>query len=81
MEAVLVVAVDSTVVVLVAARTLVEAASAELLNLEAGFTPRVRAELWELERAEAELASVPVDTLHFNLPHRPLFAPAVMADQ
>ena len=75
MEAVLVVAVDSTVVVLVAARTLVEAASAELLNLEAGFTPRGRAELWESEHVEAELDSVAGGTHHICQRPRRRFAP------
>ena len=76
-EAVSVVAasVAVTSAVLVAARTLAEAASSELLNLEAGFTPRVRAELWELERGAAELDSVPGGTHHiWQRPHR-RFAP------
>ena len=43
--------------VLVAAVASVAVALAELLILEAGFRRRVRAELLELERAEAELDS------------------------
>jgi hypothetical protein len=67
--------VEVTAAVLVAARTLAEAASAELLNLEADFTPRVRAELWELERAEAELDSAAGGTHHICQRPRRRFAP------
>jgi len=78
---VVVVLVVAAAAVLVAARTLAEAVSAELLNLEVGFTRRVRAELLELERAEAELDSVPGGTHRICRLRRHLFALQSPADR
>lgn len=75
------VSVAVTPAVLVAARTLAEAASAELLNLEADFTPRGRAELWELQRAEAELDSVAGGTHHICQRPRRRFAPQLPGER
>ena len=71
------------VLVAVAAEVLAEvapvaAALAELLTSQAvleGFTRRVRAELLELEHAEAELGSVWADTLHTTQHRRRRSAP------
>ena len=55
----------------------VAAALAELLTSQAvleGFTRRVRAELLELERAEAELGLVWADILHTGQHRHPRFA-------
>jgi len=78
---VVVVLVVAAAAVLVAARTLAEAVSAELLNLEVGFTRRVRAELLELERAEAELDSVWVGTRHIGQRRHHRFALPPPADR
>ena len=70
--------------VLVAARTLAVAVSAELLILEVGsvgFTRRVRAELSASERAEAELDSVPGGTRRICPLPRHLFALQSPADR
>jgi len=62
-----------------AARTLAEAAVR--LILQAGLTRRVRAELVELERAEAELDSVPGGTHRICRVRRHLFALQSPADR
>ena len=69
-----VVLVVAAAAVLVAALVL---ASPVLLNLEAvwvGFTRQGRAELLELERAEAELGLVWADILHTGQHRHPRFA-------
>jgi hypothetical protein len=81
---VVVVLVAAAVVVSVAARTLAAVASAQLRILEVasvGFTHRVRAELSELEPAEAELDLAPGGTHHICQRPRRRFAPQRPGDR